>query len=96
MHDRIATRLPRPPLPSIAARTTRFSLSQNGTDGDDRFYSVRIADDGSIYMGGYTESSDFVVVEIDADGNYERQWAVRSCLSRLSSVVDSRMNHLLL
>lgn len=49
---------------------------QNGTEGDDIIRSVKIADDGSIYLGGES-SNNFTVIEIDPDGNCKRQWTVR-------------------
>lgn len=38
---------------------------------------MAIADDGSVVLGGNYNDSDFLVVKLDANGNFQWQWTVR-------------------
>lgn len=44
-----------------------------------------MSDDGSIFMGGYTSSSRFVIVKLDAYGDMEWEWTVRDFSDELST-----------
>lgn len=61
-------------------------MLQDGTEEVDFINAAAGADDGSIIITGYTESSygavhagsrDFVAMKIDSDGNIAWQWQVR-------------------
>lgn len=49
---------------------------------------MAIADDGSVILGGLTNSSDFALIKLDADGNFEWQWTVSRRHRPALSMID--------